>query len=1099
MTGLTWLHLSDWHQTEKKFNRKVVCAALIEDIKNRKEISPDLSKIDFIIFSGDVANSGQLDEYKKVTEDLFKPILEACNLSNDRLFIVPGNHDLDRDLIPASFMKILATNEEVDDCWGTERKRTQLFQPFQEFYNFLKDCTGHARPEYCSACEWDINGKKIGLLGINSAWLCARHKDEIGECSDQGYLCVGESQIFEPLEKISKSDIKIAVLHHPLDWLAPFDSSRVEVYLKRQCNFILHGHAHKPGISGIRDHFGYYTTIPAGACYDRSNPTDSGYTYSYNYIHLDLNTDKGIIFLRKWSNQNRNWKKDDETFPPNGEFDFSIFGKERVPIPHQIPPPPRDFKGREKEIDDILSNFEKGATITSLRGMGGVGKTALALVLADKIKSQFPDGQIFIEMRGTSKNPDFPSLKPDEAMAHIIRAFNPADKLPENSNELRGLYHSMLAGKRILLLLDNAAGSEQVEPLLPPKGCSLLITSRIKFALQGLKEIDLDILPPDKAQELLLEIAPRISNRADQLAKLCGYLPLALRNAAKALTEKKDLGISEYEQRLRNKMERLELVKASFSTSYDLLSPGRKKQWRRLSVFPEDFDRNAATAIVKMAPGPAAEALSDLVQWSLVDFVPMPDSEGGRYKLHDLARLFAESCLEPDELADAQQKHAKYYSKILSQAETLYEKDELNLMAGLDLFDREWANIKVGQALVRNIIRSSRRLKKSDLKFVLQLARSYAGDAVNVLDLRLHPRDKIEWIEIGLKAARMMGDESAEGVHLSNLGSAYADLGETRKAIDYYEQALKISREIGNRRGEGVDLGGLGNGYAVLGETRKAIEYHEQALKISREIGDRRGEGVDMGNLGNRYAELGETRKAIEYHEQALKISREIGDRRGEGANLGSLGNIYADLGEIRKAIDYYEQALKISQEIGDRRGEGADMGNLGLAYAELGENRKAIDYHEQALKIAQEIGDRQNEGEFLCNLGKAYFDLIETSKAIEYCTQSLDIVCKIEYRKIEGEALCTLGKVYSQIGEFNKAIDHCDHALEIFQKMEYRRGEAEALFYMSQALDKLSQRPQAIECAQKALQIFEQIESPKAEKVRQQLAEWQASSPQET
>ena len=170
------------------------------------------------------------------------------------------------------------------------------------------------------------------------------------------------------------------------------------------------------------------------------------------------------------------------------------------------------FKGREEEITDILSNFEKGATITGLRGMGGVGKTALALVLADKIKNQFPDGQIFVDMRGTSNNPELPPLTPEEAMAQVIRAYNPVDRLPENSNELRGLYLSILAGKRALLLLDNAASGEQVEPLLPPAGCSVLITSRIKFALPGLAEKDLDILPSDKACELLLEIAPRIGN-----------------------------------------------------------------------------------------------------------------------------------------------------------------------------------------------------------------------------------------------------------------------------------------------------------------------------------------------------------------------------------------------------------------------------------------------------------------------------------------------------------------------------------------------------------------------------------------------------------
>ncbi len=177
------------------------------------------------------------------------------------------------------------------------------------------------------------------------------------------------------------------------------------------------------------------------------------------------------------------------------DFNFGRTPTNLKSFPHQIPQPPRDFKGREEEIKDILSNFEKGATITGLRGMGGIGKTALALVLADRIKSQFPDGQIFVDMRGTSNNPELPPLTPEEAMAQVIRAYNPVDRLPENPNELRGLYLSVLAAKRALLLLDNAASGEQVEPLLPPAGCAVLITSRIKFALPGLVEKDLDILP----------------------------------------------------------------------------------------------------------------------------------------------------------------------------------------------------------------------------------------------------------------------------------------------------------------------------------------------------------------------------------------------------------------------------------------------------------------------------------------------------------------------------------------------------------------------------------------------------------------------------
>jgi len=1132
MTEVTWLHLSDWHQAEMKFNRKVVCDALIGDIRARDKISPNLRKIDFIIFSGDATKTGQSDEYKKAFDDLFKPILDACQLKQDRLFIVPGNHDLDRDSIPVSLSKPLDSNGEAESWWSEEKKRKQVMQPFQAYYAFLKECTGQEAPEHCNIGTISVDGKKISLLEINSAWMCARHKDENGIVSDQGYLCIGEPQIYEPLKEISDSNIKIAVLHHPLDWLAPFDASRNEVHLKKKCNFIVHGHAHKPGASAIRDNFGYYVTIPAGACYDRSLDPNSAYTYSYNYVHLDLDRDRGVVFPRRWSDLNREWRKDDETFSTtNGEFRFSISGADTPPIPHQIPPPPKDFKGRESEMAGILSGFEKGATITGLRGMGGVGKTALALVLAERIRGQFPDGQIFIDMRGTSSNPLLPPLTPEEAMAHVIRAYHPADRLPQSQSELRGLYHSVLEGKRILLLLDNAASREQTEPLLPPQDCCVLITSRIKFTLPGLAEKDLDILHLSEACELLLEIAPRIGERAEGLAKTCGQLPLALRNAASVLAERRDLSVPEYERRLTDKKERLELVKGSFSLSYELLTPGRKKHWRRLSVFPSDFDRSAAKAVLKVDARPTAEALSDLVRWSLVDYIPVAGSDKGRYKLHDLARLFAESCLDEDELFDAQQKHARHYSKVLTQAKDLYKKGGENLLEGLDLFDRESANIKVGQSWAKSIVQGRGKLKKRDLKSVLELASSYANDAGDVLDLRLHPRERIVWHETGLKAAKMIGDKSAEGAHLGNLGSAYDDLGDTlkatgyheralnifrsmgdrwnegatlnnlgnansklgkfRRAIEYYEKALAISKEIGDRRGEGAALGNLGNAYADLGETRKAIEYYERSLAISKEIGDQRGEGTALVNLGLTYAALGETRKAIKYHEQAWAISKEIGDRRMEDASLGNLGLAYADLGETRKAIEYHEKALAISKEIGDRRGEGNRIVNLGLAYADLGETHKAIEYHEKALAIAREISDRRNEGEFLCNLGKACIDLNDPQKAIEYCSQSLAIASQIECRRIEGEALNALARAHFISGQFDLAIGQCDQALKIFRDIEFPRGEAEALFNRSLALDGLSRREDALAGAKEALLIFQKIESPKAEKVRAKLAEW--------
>jgi tetratricopeptide (TPR) repeat protein len=320
----------------------------------------------------------------------------------------------------------------------------------------------------------------------------------------------------------------------------------------------------------------------------------------------------------------------------------------------------------------------------------------------------------------------------------------------------------------------------------------------------------------------------------------------------------------------------------------------------------------------------------------------------GRWRLHPLLREFVAEELPADDPAWG--RMAAYYVQVAGAADDLYLRGGADLLRGLALFDLEWPHIRAGQAW------AAARAETEDK--VTHLCSAYPDAAAHCLDLRLSPSGKIPWLEAAVQAARRLEDRGAEGVHLGNLGNAYAALGEMWKAIGYYEQALGIDCKIGNRRGEGAALGNLGNAYTALGEARRAIGYCEQALEIAREIGDRRGEGNRLGSLGLAYAALGEVRKAIGYCEQALDIAREIGDRQAEGVHLGNLGLAYADLGEVREAIGYYEQALEIRREIGDRRGEGNDLANMGLAYKKLGDAARARELWEEALCIYEAIED---------------------------------------------------------------------------------------------------------------------------------------------
>ena len=532
---------------------------------------------------------------------------------------------------------------------------------------------------------------------------------------------------------------------------------------------------------------------------------------------------------------------------------INVAGDATLPPPplilvHHLPPSPRDFTGRDEELQDLLAGFGRGATITGLRGMGGVGKTALAYVLAERLVDRYPDGQILVELRGTSPEP----MTAGEAMARVIRAYHPEFKPPVSEAELAGVYHSLLHDLCVLLLLDNAASREQVEPLLPPSGCAAIVTSRKRFALPGLKAKDLDVLPLEDAKKLLLDIADRIGSQAGELARLCGCLPIALRNAAYVLADRKDLGVAEYLKRLQEARNRVELVEASFGLSYDLLSPELQRLWSMLSVFPASFDREGAAAVWALDPDSAAVSLSDLVKWSLVEYDPAI----GRYRLHDLARDFADSRLQTGEKAAAEERRAEHYMRVLSASNKQYKQGGENLLAGLVLFDREWANIQAGWAWAeRNM---------QDKPAAASLCSSYPHAGAYVLNLRLHPQEQIRWLETAVDASKRIQDRGAEGTHFGNMGLAYAERGETGKAIVYYQQALNITREIGNRQEEGAILGNLGRAYANLGEPHKAIEHYDQALTIFIEIGDRRDEGTTLGNLGIAYAALGKTHNAIE-------------------------------------------------------------------------------------------------------------------------------------------------------------------------------------------------------------------------------------------
>jgi tetratricopeptide (TPR) repeat protein len=745
----------------------------------------------------------------------------------------------------------------------------------------------------------------------------------------------------------------------------------------------------------------------------------------------------------------------------------------------QLPPPLPEFTGRTSELSELMAaQIDHQYKILGLQGSGGVGKTTLAVKLAHQLVQDYPEAQIYIDLKGASANP----LQVPEALSQIIRAFMPTARLPESEPELMRMYRSVLEGKAALLLFDNAADSDQIAPLLPPAGCLSIVTSRKMIELPAMFTSRLKGLTGAEARELLHRIVPRVGDYAEQISQLCGRLPLALRVSASTLTLHPELSFDNYIRRMEILQEgesAAEPIDAVLQVTYQLLDAGLQRLWRLLAVFPDSFDINAVAAVWRINPARAADALDYLMFYSLID----RNRTTGRFRLHDMMLQFTSLCLTEEERGIGKYLHSAHYQSVLHEADALYEQGGQALKQGLMLLDLEWQNIQAGQSwAVANYDKN---------RAACELCSTYPVAGRYVRELRQHPRERLRWSEAALNAAKLLQRRKAMGRHLIALGDSYIDLTDANNGIDCYEQALDLARNTADYRGEADALSGLGMAHYLGGRLNQAREFHLAALEIGRSIRDQRSEASSLGNLGLTYYAQGEARKAMALFDQQLVISRETGDRQNESVALGGLGMAHNALGNSEEAIALLNQQLKIAREIGDRRGELDALCQLGSAHASLNNNQQAVEFHEQALAVAREIGDRHNETNALGGLGAHYYLRGNLDVALQYFEQQLNLATETGDRRGKSLAQLSLGEAYIVRGNAKRAIELLQQAFGLTSEMGDIRGQSKSLYQLALALDKYGDRRQAVAQARTALELFEAANDPLAEMVRKQLAEW--------
>ena len=654
------------------------------------------------------------------------------------------------------------------------------------------------------------------------------------------------------------------------------------------------------------------------------------------------------------------------------------------PGPMQLPSDIRDFTGRELHVDrlcGLLSPDENpGAVPVALvAGAGGLGKTTLAIHAAHRIRSAYPDGQLYVDLLGAGSRP----LSTAEVLARFLRDLGvQGSQIPVGEEERAALYRTRLNGQRMLVVLDNARDAAQVRPLLPGSGTSaVIVTSRNRLPdLVGGGLVHLDVLDDHEALTLFSRIvgAARTAAEPDATAELllaCAGLPLAIRISAARLASRSTWTIRSLADRLCDEHRRLDelkvgdlAVRASFEVSFASLptaaTPGGidpARVFRMLGLWQgPSIGLSAAAALLGEDEAKVADALEFLVDAHLLESTA-PDC----YQFHDLLRVYAAERAVAEEPPgvrhEATQRIVAWYLHTASAANGVVapQRDSvpleplspgctplafLDIRSALDWCSQERANIVVATRQA-----SSEGLH--DMAWKLPVA---VLGCFNTLSYRT------EWLAshlVALSSARRAGDRQAEAWVLNNLGMVCIQQ-RMDEAIDYFDQALAIRRDLGDRRGEAQVANNLADAYIELGRAEDALEPLRRVLSLQIEVGHRYGQGVALNNLGEAYLELGRPEDAVDDLIQARSIFVEINTLRGEGYAAHNLGRAYLDLGRSDEAVSDFQSALAVRQAAGERHGQAVTLLFLGRVYRRIGKIEDARRCWGNAQAIFEDLGD---------------------------------------------------------------------------------------------------------------------------------------------
>jgi DNA-binding SARP family transcriptional activator len=682
--------------------------------------------------------------------------------------------------------------------------------------------------------------------------------------------------------------------------------------------------------------------------------------------------------------------------------------------PHQLPATVTDFTGRAsfvQELSDVLASASSDEgrvmAVSALAGIGGVGKTTLAVHVAHQSRAAFPDGQLYVDLQGAGSR----AAEPETVLGAFLRALGTADSaIPDSLEERSALYRSVLDGRRVLVLLDNARDAAQVRPLLPgTEGCAALVTSRIRMVdLAGAHLVDLDVMSPEEALQLFTKIVGQERVASEREAALdvvaaCGFLPLAIRIAASRLAARRTWTVSVLAAKLGDERRRLDelqagdlAVKATFELGYGQLEPAQARAFRLLGLADgPDISLAAAAAVLDLP----AEATEDLLE-SLVDTSLLESAAPGRYRYHDLVRLYARSCAErdeqpPGERAAAMSRLLDFY---LSTAAGVYVLDrpgdklvehlEPTEYPGLAFEDRHQAQ----DWLYAEAVCTLACVRQSMGPKTLARAVDLLWAACDLAESGANSKEYEAIAEAAGAAARAHAAPRAEARALTTLSFVHHITGRFDSADVAATRALELALATGDPLTSCWSSNILGV-IAIYQNRHEDGEAHlNRAIENFRACEDRPGEASALCNLSRIHLATGRTAGAVALAQQGTDMYDDMGHALKGANGRYALGLALTQSGQLGQAVDRLQEALEVFRDSRQRLWEGMTLFRIAEADFIARRPAQAAGNAELALTVLRGIGGDWRRGNVLTVLGRALSGIGQIGRAQVCWREALDI-----------------------------------------------------------------------------------------------------------